>query len=499
MQQRVLLSAFLLLCNVSVALTQSTTSSNPLGAFLGSINSAVGIIQSASASAAAAAATVSSSSPPLSTAASSSSPSAAQTVPTSSPSSSVAPSHHGSSNKTLIIAVVCAVVGALLLGLVLLGICCCLLRRRRKTRKNRVLTPVADDEIDSWKSEKPRNPGRTYIPSQYGRVPSAEHEPVIPPLAAGGRGLAPSIETHPAYRPENPFVPVPPSPRRSAPNSRSGLTDGTVPGDKPYIGPVGDPEKQRLRTRSHSRSHSRPIMGTGLADGGLPTHANPDRPSTPFGLSGIGQPYDDMHVHVLRHDAPSQALRQSLDTRDPLMSAQPRSPTPGYSTPPDILNRSPHRSGQFTESPYTTASDNGSSTASDEFRPSYAPATSVPPNSQPYSHRLNYDPQFQQQKLWQPQYHPTMHDRHSSSPITMQPPSIPWSEPSEQRRQSPTRTSAQWAESGRRASRSPATSINGQPRRLRFSDVQASPTAPEGWDSRYGHSSIAHAGVGEAM
>lgn len=540
--------------------TTGTSSSNPLNDFIGGVNSAVGIINSASASAAAAAVTRSSSSSlstssPSPTAASSSPPSATQASTTSSPSpTAAAAARHGSNHKTLTIAIVCAVVGAILLALILLGICCCLMRRRRKQRKNRAVTPLADDEINSWRTEKPQNPGRTYIPSQYGRIPSNEHErmpgyerePMIPPMAAGGRGAAPATETHPAYHPENPFVPIPPSPRRSAPNSRNGLTDGTVPGDPAYVGMAGDPDKQRFRSRS--RSHSRSTLSTenGVGSKGLPTHANEDRPSTPFGLmgvgkpyseteqpnsaagqpyGGIGQPYEDMHVHVLQHDAPSQALRQSLNNRDPLSSAHARTPTSGYGTPPDVPNGSPHRSGQFTESPYITASDTGSSTASDECRPSYTPATSIPCNSgvsaepQPHSHRLSYDPHVMPQKIDQPhaytsrpQYawptttndrYPTPattdSDRYSTSPINMPPPPIPWSEPGERPRQSPTRTSAQYAESGRRASRSPATSINGQPRRLRFSDLQASSTGHGGWDERYGTSSQARGGVGEAM
>ena len=375
------------------------------------------------------------------------------------------------------------------------------MRRRRKARKNQAtaVTP-ADDEIQSWKSEKPQNPGRTYIPSQYGRVPSTEHLPMIPPTAAGGTQSG----THPAYRPENPFVPVPPSPRRSAPNSRSGLTDGMIPGDAPYVVPTAESEKQQLYSRSRSHSRSRPSTATNMASGGLPTHADADRPSTPFGLSGIGQPYEDMHVHVLQNEAPSQTLRQSLNNHDPVMSAQPHKNMVGYTTPPNAPGYSSRRSYQSTESPYTTASDGTSSTASEEYRASYAPAISVP-HSQPYSHRLNFDPPMHQQQPQQSQY--TSQPRnslpsnghYSTSPTGIQPPPIPWSEPTEQRRQSPTRTSAQWAESGRRASRSPATSINGQPRRLRFSDIQASPTSPSTWDSRYGHNSQAHGGVGEAM
>ena len=49
----------------------------------------------------------------------------------------------------------------------------------------------------------------------------------------------PNMAQHPAFAGDsnhrNPFVPVPPAPRRTAPNSRTGLTDGTVPGQEPFI------------------------------------------------------------------------------------------------------------------------------------------------------------------------------------------------------------------------------------------------------------------------
>ena len=52
---------------------------------------------------------------------------------------------------------------------------------------------------------------------------------------------APDMAEHPAFRNshENPFVPVPPAPRRTAPNSRPGLTDGTVPGQEPFVSESG--------------------------------------------------------------------------------------------------------------------------------------------------------------------------------------------------------------------------------------------------------------------
>ena len=314
-----------------------------------------------------------------------------------------------------------------------------------------------------------------------------EEQPMMAPAVAP-RGHTPNLDHHPAYRHENPFVPVPPSPRRTAPNSRSGLTDGTIAGGKPYITPVRDPEKQRLRSRSRSHSQSR-LNG----EDRLPTHNTADRPPTPFGLSGIGQPYEDMHVHVLQHDPPSKELRQSLNNRDTLSSVQ-HGLTAGYSTPPEVPSRSPRRSGQYTDSPYNTSSETGSYTdnGSDDYHAFYAPATSMP-HDQPYSNH----PRTQPQLMTQPQHPSKLPHRYSHSPTTIEAPPTPWTQDvTAQRRQSPTRPSAEWAESGRRASRSPATSINGQPRRLRFSDLQATPTSTGhgGWEERYGPT-----GVGEAL
>lgn len=491
MQGRLPFAVALVASSATSALGQTTTSSNALNNFINGVNSAVGIINSASASATTAAATKPSSSSvsPTSESSSSVSPSVSSSSPSPTQAPATAASHDGSdSHRTLIIAVVCGVIGALLLGLIF-GLCCCWLlrRRRRHDQKNRAITPITDDEVNSWKNGQVRNPGRTYIPSQYGRLPDMEEQPMVAP-AVVPRGHTPNLDQHPAYRHENPFVPVPPSPRRTAPNSRSGLTDGTIPGDEPYVTLVGDPEKQRLRSRS--RSHSRSRLN---AEDGLPTHNTADRPPTPFGLSGIGQPYEDMHVHVLQHDPPSKELRQSLNNRDPVSPVQ-RDPTPGYSTPPEVPSRSPRRSGQYTDSPYNTSSETGSYTGSgsDDYRASYAPARNIP-QAQPYSDH----PRTQTQFVPQPQHPSNLPNRYSNSPTAIQPPPVPWAQDATaQRRQSPTRSSAEWAESGRRASRSPATSINGQPRRLRFSDLQATPTSTThgGWEERYGP-----AGVGEAL
>ena len=272
---------------------------------------------------------------------------------------------------------------------------------------------------------------------------------------------------------ENPFVPRPPSPRRSVPSSRAGPTEAMAAGAIPETGPLRD------HSDPHFQSHPR--------SGGLPTHNDRDRPPTPFGLSGIGQPYEDMHVHHLVTDPPSQDLQQSPRGHEaPLASgalggvagAGPSNHahhenrrSRGYATPPEVPSRSPNRAGKnptqlvtnssFDSSLSSTTRDSSSGTEQYQSHPDpYAPA------------------QRSQIAPWE-----SHQSRFSQSPPTsasMAPPPKPWSDPDyvhHQRRQSHSpRQSLQY--DGRRKSRSPATSINGQPRRLRFEDLQAAEEVP---------------------
>ena len=83
---------------------------------------------------------------------------------------------------------------------------------------------------------------------------------------------APDMTEHPAFRNshENPFVPVPPPPRRTAPNSRVGLTDGLVPGQEPFISGNGrrlgggNGAGNLLATQGHDHDHH---VGEALATG----------------------------------------------------------------------------------------------------------------------------------------------------------------------------------------------------------------------------------------
>ncbi|KAL9621971.1 MAG: hypothetical protein Q9160_003633 [Pyrenula sp. 1 TL-2023] len=160
----------------------------------------------------------------------------ASTTPISTPSSAPS-SHHDGVNKLAIILGV--IFGLLLLLVIALIAFCCIRRRRRRNHMSRHVLSPDDDEVDRWRGGHHReslNAG--WRPP--GATGSYTH------ISAGGPAAtdAPELRDHPAFRnehdtemsqPTNPFVPVPPAPRRSAPNSRAGLTDGSRPGQEPFL------------------------------------------------------------------------------------------------------------------------------------------------------------------------------------------------------------------------------------------------------------------------
>ncbi|KAK5317439.1 hypothetical protein LTR93_008650 [Exophiala xenobiotica] len=117
------------------------------------------------------------------------------------------------------------VLGALAVGLLILTVLLCRRRRHGESPRHRALSP-GDDEVESWRLNR-----QSDVPESKN---SSRHA-----LPASASGSAPLMSEHPAFRnyddPENPFVPVPPAPRRTAPNARAGLTDGMVPGDEPFL------------------------------------------------------------------------------------------------------------------------------------------------------------------------------------------------------------------------------------------------------------------------
>lgn len=119
-------------------------------------------------------------------------------------------------------------------------------------------------------------------------------------IAAGGGGGPPEMAEHPAFRnpPESPFVPVQPTPRRTAPNSRAGLTDGTVPGQKPFI-----PSDSRRSSRNKSISSL-------LSQGPNDNHNTGDALATGAGAGAGGAALAAAAMHHHNQDGDSDSASQ---------------------------------------------------------------------------------------------------------------------------------------------------------------------------------------------
>ncbi|MCJ1478969.1 hypothetical protein MMC13_007653 [Lambiella insularis] len=264
MQRQLFFTAALIVAHAPRVFSQDTTG-NPLNVFISLAGGAATAIETAVASqttppttsqtTSATSSSTTPASPPAST--TSAAPAATSSSAAAAPADA---SSGGLSHQTLIdIIIPVVIVGVILLALLALCLYCCLRSRRRSKR---AATPVRDEEVSTWRRSE--NPGRVYDGNgSHPAVPMSQ-QPTVPLMAAAAE--RPYTAEHPAYRnenAENPFVPVPPSPRRMAPNARAGLTDGIVAGAPAYI-EAQHGGNQRLRK---SRSTSRSTSGHGLNDG----------------------------------------------------------------------------------------------------------------------------------------------------------------------------------------------------------------------------------------
>ena len=328
--------------------------------------------------------------------------------------------------------------------------------------------------------------GQSGFPFSIEGLPPASHglPSGVPTSAITGSGLeAQPSSSHPTSSSLDGF--------------RGDTDDAAITGAAAY-GVHNHEKKKRSFTRSRSRSHSRPRSGI------LPTRNDADRPPTPFGLSGIGKPYEDKHVHALQGEAPSDELQRSLHSHEgQFTSGAPYAPSQvqnrnsrGSSTPPQIPSRSPHRDKRasvFADSSNNSTSSNSGGEQynwlNDPYQPAQPNRSSVPPWEQ----------------------HQTRYSGTPPTSATVSPPPVPWERPEYTQYQSRQSHSPRQSidASGRRSSQSPATSINGQPRRLRFEDLQPTqvhPSASGDHDYRGQHGTYDeydHArwsqGVGEAI
>ncbi|KAJ9607860.1 hypothetical protein H2200_007939 [Cladophialophora chaetospira] len=164
--------------------------------------------------------------------------------------SSSVPTSSTSSHHSHLAIILGCVLGALALGFFILALVLCC-KRRRRTSSPRHSALSADDDVDAWRDTRAVPFAG---PARHSRNVSA---------------TAPLMTEHPAYRNDaghqNPFVPVPPPPRRSPPNSRSNMALGMAPSENPFADGPARPASVRSVSSTNSTHHHKGGLAAGIA------------------------------------------------------------------------------------------------------------------------------------------------------------------------------------------------------------------------------------------
>ncbi|KAI1470944.1 uncharacterized protein F4812DRAFT_283167 [Daldinia caldariorum] len=157
----------------------------------------------------------------------------------------------GTSTSTIVLSTVLSIAGVVLIAVA--AYLCTGDRRRRLPMFNRGITPIGDDEIATWKSNRSAEKANRYTTrpthSQNGSTSTSTRG--APSLIQYQNGARPSLEVvspRSFLGDKNSFdLPqIPGAVLARAPNARSGLTDETVPGDDPFL-----PSPRRHPSRLH--------------------------------------------------------------------------------------------------------------------------------------------------------------------------------------------------------------------------------------------------------
>ncbi|PSR92412.1 hypothetical protein BD289DRAFT_335720, partial [Coniella lustricola] len=148
--------------------------------------------------------------------------------------------------NVVILSTILSVVG---LVIVCGSIWVCIRYRQRRTRLfNRGITPIGDDEIETWKGHRIEKSLETHLPrrghrkhestSSTQKPPSvivyartSEEQWVRSPSTPGHNSTMSWDGSRMSFDKELPFTPI----HARAPNAREGLTDEAIPGDVPFI------------------------------------------------------------------------------------------------------------------------------------------------------------------------------------------------------------------------------------------------------------------------
>lgn len=187
----------------------------------------------------------------------------------------------GDRTTVIVLATVMSIVGCLLIGVAIWTFMRC--RRSRSKLFSRGITPIGDDEIETWKGQRTEKghdvDAEMASPSNDGRTEDKGHQksesttsikkpPSVIVYARKSEEWSPRSPNMPDYpfskmsldggkrslEKELPMTPI----QARAPNAREGLTDEAIPGDEPF---VSSPKRHGSRlskgTRYPHQSHSR--------------------------------------------------------------------------------------------------------------------------------------------------------------------------------------------------------------------------------------------------
>lgn len=247
--------------------------------------------------------------------------------------SNIGQSSGGGRTTVIVLATTMSVLGFLLLaGILFLVIRC---RRRRSSLFARGITPIGDDEIETWKGqrtekgldmdmERPlRSPTRQQQQQQHHHhhadekghqksesTTSIRKPPSVIVYARPSEEFSPISPTHPftrkisiegglasgtkrSFDKDLPFTPI----QARAPNAREGLTDEAIPGDEPF---VGNPKRRGSRLSKQISRH--PFHGGGGGGGGHTRNKSSRSSSSLHRLGGGGYGYESDDYHRPSHD-----------------------------------------------------------------------------------------------------------------------------------------------------------------------------------------------------
>lgn len=183
--------------------------------------------------------------------------------------------------RVIVLSTVLSVFGCLVIAAIMWA---CIRCRRRRTRLfNRGITPIGDEEIETWKGHRNEKSVEADVPQRSAQAPiipdsrghhhhkqesasSVRKPPSVIVYARPSEEFSPRSPSTPNYftkmsfdgkrslDKDLPFTPI----QARAPNAREGLTDETVPGDDPYVpGPKRRGSRLSKAPRTPRLAHAR--------------------------------------------------------------------------------------------------------------------------------------------------------------------------------------------------------------------------------------------------